>query len=325
MTEKERLISVLQHKRPGGHVPHLEMVFYPTMEAFGKVHPRYRNLYCFSQMTPKEQRMQLRDVAQVYVDIAEKYQHSCIFVQDISSNYDMKRGVLEEIRNISGDKYFVAMHGDSTFAIPDGNTMMEFSVKMFEEPEELHDEAKQRLDARLEFAAKINTQGKLLDGFFLCSDYCFNTNPFYSHDTFDEFVGPYLTQLIGGYHDMGCYAFKHSDGNIMPLMEQIIACGPDAIHSLDPQGGVDLAEVVRLYGDRVALIGNVNCALLQTGTVEECQADVRRTLREGMQTPGFIFATSNCIYPGMPLERYEIMHKIWREEGQYTQDMMQQR
>ncbi len=322
MTERERLISVLNRKRPGGRVPHFEMVFYPTMEAFGKIHPRYRNLYCFSQLTAKEQKMQMRDVAQLYVDIAEKYEHSGIFVQDISGDFDMKRRVLEEIRDISGDKYFVAMHGDSTFAIPDGDTMVDFSVKMFEEPEELHEEAKVRLEKRLEFASKINNDSKLLDGFFLCSDYCFNTNPFYSKDTFDEFVGPYLTDLIANYRQMGYYSIKHSDGNIVPIMEQIVACKPDAIHSLDPQGGVDMTEMIKLYGDKVAFMGNVNCGLLQTGSIEECEADVRRSLREGIKTAGYIFATSNCIYPGMDLERYEIMHKIWKEEGNYTEEMM---
>ena len=68
---------------------------------------------------------------------------------------------------------------------------------------------------------------------------------------------------------MGFYAIKHTDGNIMPILDQLVQAGPHALHSLDPQGGVDIAEVKRLYGDRVCLIGNVNCGLLDTGTDEE--------------------------------------------------------
>ena len=73
----------------------------------------------------------------------------------------------------------------------------------------------------------------------------------------------------------------------------------------------------RLYGDRVCVIGNVNCGLLQTGTDEECAADVRRALKEGMEGWGYIFSTSNCAYTGLPLERYEMMNEIWRNEGIY--------
>lgn len=104
----------------------------------------------------------------------------------------------------------------------------------------------------------------------------------------------------------------------MPILEQIVECGPDAIHSLDPQGGVSIPEVRRITKGRVALCGNVNCGLLQTGTEEECIADVRRSLKEGMEAPGYIFCTSNCVYTGMPLERYELMNRIWREEGIYN-------
>lgn len=32
---------------------------------------------------------------------------------------------------------------------------------------------------------------------------------------------------------------------------------------------------------------------------------------------GYVFATSNCIYTGMELRRYEQMLDIWRREGNY--------
>lgn len=104
----------------------------------------------------------------------------------------------------------------------------------------------------------------------------------------------------------------------MPIVQQIAACGPDAIHSLDPQAGVRLPEVRRIVGGDICLVGNVNCGLLQTGTDEECEADVMRSLREGMADGrGYIFATSNCVYTGMPLARYERMIELWRQHGSY--------
>ncbi|MFQ9797912.1 MAG: uroporphyrinogen decarboxylase family protein [Clostridia bacterium] len=52
---------------------------------------------------------------------------------------------------------------------------------------------------------------------------------------------------------------------------------------------MDLKEIKQKFGDRVCLIGNVNCGLLQTGTEEACAEDVRRSLREGMPGYGYIF------------------------------------
>ena len=81
---------------------------------------------------------------------------------------------------------------------------------------------------------------------------------------------------------------------------------------------MSIPEVRRLIGNEIALVGNVNCGLLQTGTDEECRQDVFRSLREGMAAGrGYIFSTSNCAYTGLPLARYEMMMDIWKEYGNY--------
>ncbi|MBR2949821.1 MAG: hypothetical protein IKC46_08170 [Lachnospiraceae bacterium] len=43
-----------------------------------------------------------------------------------------------------------------------------------------------------------------------------------------------------------------------------------------------------------------------------------RALKEGMADGrGYIFSTSNCVYTGLPLAKYERMRKLWREYGVY--------
>jgi len=267
-------------------------------------------------MSKEEQRLHIDDIAQIYVDTAIKYNHSAIFVHSDPSNYEQTAPVLEKIREISGDEYFIMMHGDPTFSIPDGNTMMDFTEKLYEDPDGLKSDAAKRVEASVSYANSYKDKG-LLDGFALCADYCFNTNPFFGPDLFDEFIGPFLKEILSEYRQMGYYSIKHTDGNIMPILQQMVDCEPDAIHSLDPQGGVDLKEIISLVGDKVCLIGNVNCGLLQTGTEEECIEDVKRSLRDGMKAPGYIFSTSNCVYTGLPLERYELMQNVWKEFGNY--------
>ena len=86
---------------------------------------------------------------------------------------------------------------------------------------------------------------------------------------FGEFIQPYLDQIIAEARKDGLYTIKHTDGNIMPILDQIVDCKPHAIHSLDPMAGVDIKEVKQLVGDKVCLCGNVHCAALQTGTEQE--------------------------------------------------------
>lgn len=318
MTEKERFIRALKRQPIQGHVPTFELVFFLTMEVLGKVHPSHRQYSQWNQMTAKEKELQLQDMASCYLDIAQKYHHSAIFVHPNPGKLEDTVRLLEIIRERTGDEYYTMMHGDPTFAIPDGNTMLDFTTAMYEEPERLQEQSRQNTERALEWASQLARHPGLLDGFTLCSDYCLNANPFFTPDMFSELIAPDLKRVIDGYRDMGFYTIKHTDGNIMPILDQIVQCGPDAIHSLDPQGGVDLADVKRRYGDRVALVGNVNCGLLQTGTAEECAADVRRSLRQGMEGWGYIFSTSNCVYTGLELSRYEMMMDIWWKEGVYA-------
>lgn len=322
MTNRERFIRTLKCEPIGGQVPTFELVFFLTMEAFGRVHFSQRAYAQWDQMSGAEQILHVKDMADLYIQTAKRYGHSAIFVQPNVQpelkNLNMTQWLLEEIRAQSGDEYFLMLHGDPTWAIPNGDNMMDFAARMYEEPEELNEESQKRMDEMLEVAAKLDQMGHLADGFGLCSDYCFNTNPFFSCDMFDEIIAPYLKGVLDGYRSMGYYSIKHTDGNIMPIVKQMADCGPDAIHSLDPQGGVNLREVRKIVGGDICLVGNVNCGLLQTGTDEECEADVMRSLREGMADGrGYIFATSNCAYTGMPLARYERMIELWRQYGNY--------
>ena len=213
------------------------------------------------------------------------------------------------------------MHGDPTWPIPDGENMMDFAVQMLEEPEKLNEISQKRLEEALDLAAALDKRGHLLDGFALCSDYCFNANPFFTAEQFETLIVPYLREAISEYRRMGYYSIKHTDGNIMPILKPLAECRPDGIHSLDPQGGVDLREVRRIVGDKIALIGNVNCGLLQTGSDAECDQDVMRSLQEGMADgKGYIFSTSNCAYTGLPLTRYERMWRLWRKYGIYGEE-----
>jgi len=104
---------------------------------------------------------------------------------------------------------------------------------------------------------------------------------------------------------------------VMDALVQRVQANPHALHSLDPQAGVDIAEVKRLYGDKACLIGNVNCGALDTGTDKEVIESARYALRHGMPGGGYIFSTSNCVYTGMRLERYELMLDAWGREGNY--------
>ena len=198
MTHRERFIKTLKREKIGGQVPTFELDFFLTMEAFGKVHPSHRQYSQWNQMSQNERNLHMNEMADIYIDTAKRYGHSAIFVHPNPGDLENTQWLLETIREKTGDEYYIMMHGDPTWSIPDGDSMFEFSARMYEEPEALNEESERRLDHALEFAQKLNARGHLHDGFTLCSDYCFNTNPFFSPEKFDELIVPYLKRAIDG-------------------------------------------------------------------------------------------------------------------------------
>ncbi len=316
MTPRERFIAALDRRPLTGRVPHFELVFFLTMEAFGKVHPSHRNYAQWDQMSESERQLHRNEIADIYIMTARHYEHSAIFLHPNPGSEDETLRLIDLVREKSGDEFFLMLHGDATMAIPGGDHMVEQTVWLYEHMDEAKEACQRDVDRMLGWAGRLARHGGL-DGFALCADYCFNTNPFLSPDMFSELITPYLTQVIAGERELGFYTIKHTDGNIMPIVDQLVAANPHALHSIDPQAGVDIAEVKRLYGDKICLIGNVNCGMLQSGTDDEVIESARYALRHGMPGGGYIFSTSNCAYTGLSLSRYELMWKIWHEEGVY--------
>jgi uroporphyrinogen decarboxylase len=139
-----------------------------------------------------------------------------------------------------------------------------------------------------------------------------------SNKYFSLHVIPILKSLVETAKVGGAYVFKHTDGNIMPIMDLIISSGIDALHPIDPNAGLNLGEVKQKYGDKITLMGNVDCAhTLSWGTAEEVREEVKRCFRQGAKGGGYICMSSNSIHSAVKPENYLEMVKAIREYGKY--------
>ena len=309
MTPKQRFLTALERGVPD-RVPTFELEFQLAEEMFGKHFLREEEL---NGLTPKEVEFKLNENAETLIDVYTRLEHDAICVHYLNREHRMETARL--IHRLAGDRFALFAHGDGTFAIPDGPGMERMAVAMYEDPESLHEEARRMRDDAIKQDLMLLDAG--YDGFILCSDYCFNQGPFMSPRKFREFVFPYLCDIIRAIRSHGGYAIKHTDGNIMPIIDMLVDAEPHALHSLDPMAGVDIAEVKRLYGHRVALCGNVHCAAMQTGTVEEVVASAEYCLTYAKPGGGYVFATSNIPFKGLPPERYQLVLDVWKRMRDY--------
>lgn len=309
MTPRERMITALERRVPD-RVPTFELEFQLCPELLGRDFLREEEL---EGLTPGQVEERLRDNARFIIKVYETLEHDAICLHYLSGEHIARTAEL--IREESGDRFMILCHGDGTLAIPDGDGMYELSYQLYEEPDALHETCRRMAQDAIRRNAYMLAHG--VDGFILCSDYCFNQGPFMSPKMFSQFIAPYLKEIIADIRARGGYAIKHTDGNIMPIIDQLVACNPHALHSLDPMAGVDIRAVKQEYGDKVALCGNVHCAAMQTGTEQDVIASAEYCLKYAKPGGGYIFCTSNIPFRGLPLQRYQLVLDVWKKYRDY--------
>ncbi|HCV22851.1 MAG TPA: hypothetical protein DGN59_05275, partial [Candidatus Latescibacteria bacterium] len=77
---RERFIAALERRPLKGRVPHFELVFFLTMEAFGRVHPSHRSYHQWDQMEEAERQLHRRDMADLFIQTARRFDHDAIFL-----------------------------------------------------------------------------------------------------------------------------------------------------------------------------------------------------------------------------------------------------
>lgn len=119
MTPREKMIRALNRQPVTGLVPHFELAFFLTMEALGRLHPTDRHLHKWKQMSERERDMHRRDVADVQVSTYRKFDLSgTIYNAPSVFGAEDLRMSIDHFRDISGDEFFVSLHGDCTHGVP---------------------------------------------------------------------------------------------------------------------------------------------------------------------------------------------------------------
>jgi uroporphyrinogen decarboxylase len=245
---------------------------------------------------------------EIYARIVERYQWDGLAVYWPWSDPE---GVAAVKKSLADGLFIGGIVGDSTWSIDHIHDWESFSINLAEHPEALHEEARAMSRRALDLIDRMVDAGA--DFVHLVNDVAFNAGPFISPAQFHELVTPYLAEQVRRVLDRGAIPFVHTDGNIMSVLDDYLSLGAACFQSVDPMAGMDIVETKRRCQGRMALMGNVQCSLLQEGTHEQIREAALYCLENASPGGGYIFGTSNTIFPGMPLENYEYMLSVYRE------------
>lgn len=152
----------------------------------------------------------------------------------------------------------------------------------------------------------------------LGDDYGSSMGPLMSPAQFEEFFLPGLREVVKAIKDKGAYCIKHCCGDINVLLDMIVGTGIDALHPLDAAAGMDIGAVKQKYGNRICVIGGVDCGdLLSSDPPERVVEEVKRVLRKVSPGGGHILSSSNSIHHSVKPENYLAMVETAKKYGKY--------
>jgi uroporphyrinogen decarboxylase len=156
--------------------------------------------------------------------------------------------------------------------------------------------------AIIEMASQIGIDIIGLEG-----DLASEENTMISPEHYREFIKPYQVEIVEFTHQKGMKIFKHSNGNMWPILNDHIEVGFDGYHPIQPDC-MDIAQVKEQVAGQICLIGNIDCrALLCDGSEEEVETVVKETIEIAAPGGGYMLMSSNSIHAGVRPENYIAM------------------
>ena len=174
-----------------------------------------------------------------------------------------------------------------------------------------------RLRKAVRFVEKYAVMG--VDCIFDGEDLAGTSGPLFSPDDYMRFYAPRFQKLSEEIHKHGLLYLRHTDGNIMQFADEfLLHSGFDGYQSVDPCAGMDLKLIKEKYGDKITLMGNVDCAqALHLGTKEDVVRDTLRVIKTAAPGGGHIISSSNTIHSSIPTKNYMYMLETIRKYGEY--------
>jgi hypothetical protein len=168
--------------------------------------------------------------------------------------------------------------------------------------------------------AQIDAAGGLLDGMVIWGDVAYKKGTLFSPAYWRRYFKPGVRAIVEYCHSRGLPVIYHGCGNVNRIFEDFIEIGVDAYNPLEAKAGLDVVELRRRFGHRIAFCGNMDALLWANGTRDELRASVLRKLGAA-RGGGYIFQSDHSVPGNVSAEKYEYVLRLVRRHGTYPLEL----
>ena len=164
--------------------------------------------------------------------------------------------------------------------------------------------------------AQIEAAAGMLDGMVIWGDVAYKKGLFFSPLYWRRYFKPGVKAIVDACHERGLPVIYHGCGNVRSIFEDFIEVGVDAYNPLEAKAGLDVVELRRQFGHRIAFCGNMDVIAWADANREELKRIVLTKLNAA-KGGGYIFQSDHSVPGNISGENYDYVVNLVREFGRY--------
>lgn len=162
----------------------------------------------------------------------------------------------------------------------------------------------------LEYCVEL---GMKPDGFFMVEDLAETRGTLFSPDMWRAVFKPGTERLGRFLKEHQIDFWMHCCGNPNALFPELIECGVKVMNPVQVSAGLNVVELRKKYGERLAFYGNISVPKM-SGPLDELEDEIQSKVflaKEG----GYVYHSDHSIPPDVDLQRYQWILETVRKYG----------
>jgi len=190
-------------------------------------------------------------------------------------------------------------------------------MAMLDDPHWVRDIFATGVQLLIDGAEEMMGRGFDFDGAFLYDDMGYRNGPLFSPRLYRELLFPYHKRIVDFFHGKGLKVILHSCGCVKPLIPDLIRAGFDCLQPLEVKAGMDLMQLKKLYGERLAFMGGIDVRLMAMENLRPLEEEIASKFAVAMADGAYIYHSDHSVPDNVSFANYCRVMELVAKYGRY--------
>ena len=163
----------------------------------------------------------------------------------------------------------------------------------------------------------VMDKGLQCDGFFAYNDMGYRNGMLFSPETYRKTQKEADSMVYSFCHEHDLPVLLHSCGGVKEVIPDLIDAGLDCLQPLEVKAGMDLIELKREYGDRLAFMGGIDVRAMAAADPDLIEQEISSKIPVAKEGGGYIYHSDHSVPSNVSFEQYKRVIELVKKYGQY--------